>query len=115
MKQIPTPDQVRASVERIASSSPFIHADSLTQFLQYIVEQALNGNCQTLKEYTLGLEVFRRGVDFDPKNDTIVRVQARALRSRLASYYETEGHDAPVRVSVPKGSYVPVFELIMPA
>jgi TolB-like protein/Tfp pilus assembly protein PilF len=55
--------------------------------------------------------VFRRGVAFDPKSDTIVRVQARTLRSRLAAYYDTEGRDDPVRVSVPKGSYVPVFEL----
>ena len=96
---------------RICASSEFVHASSLTQLLQYIVEQALNGNCQALKEYTLGVEVFHRGVSFDPKSDTIVRVQARTLRSRLAAYYETEGCHDPVRVSVPKGSYVPVFEL----
>lgn len=111
LKQIPTPDQVRAGVRRITASSQFVHAGSLTQFLEYIAEQALDGNCHVLKEYTLGVEVFRRGVDFDPKSDTIVRVQARTLRSRLAAYYETEGRDDPVRVSVPKGTYVPVFEL----
>ena len=114
VKQIPTPEQVRTSVRRIAASGHFVHAGSLTQLLQYIVEQALSGNAQSLKEYTLGVEVFHRGTDFDPKCDTIVRVQARTLRSRLASYHEAEGHDDPVRVSVPKGTYVPVFELTTP-
>ena len=114
VKRIPTPDQVRASLGRVTASSQFVHAGSLTQFLQYIVEQALNGNRQSLKEYTLGVEVFRRGAAFDPKSDTIVRVQARTLRSRLAAYYETEGRDDPVRVTVPKGTYVPVFELRTP-
>ena len=101
-------------MQRIAASDQFVHAGSLTQFLHYIVEQALEGNGQSLKEYTLGVEVYHRGVDFDPKRDTIVRVQARTLRSRLASYYENEGRVDPVRISVPKGTYAPVFELSSP-
>ena len=92
-KQAPEAEQVRAAVERIVASKHLIHAESVANLLKYIVEQTLNGKAESLKEYTLGVEVFQRGTNFNPKEDTIVRVQARALRSRLESYYETDGRN----------------------
>ena len=62
-----------------------------------------------LKEYTLGVEVFGRGGDFDPRQDTIVRVQARRLRERLVDYYALSGTADPVRIGLPTGHYVPSF------
>lgn len=112
-QQGPKAEQVRAAVERILASNHLVHADSVSSLLKYIVEQALEGKSQSLKEYTLGVEVFHRGPDFDPKADTIVRVQARTLRSRLESYYQTDGRKDPIRVIVPKGTYVPSFELVI--
>ena len=113
-KQAPEAEQVRAAVERIVASKHLIHAESVANLLKYIVEQTLNGKAESLKEYTLGVEVFQRGPNFNPKEDTIVRVQARALRSRLESYYETDGRNDPIRVIVPKGAYVPTFETATP-
>jgi adenylate cyclase len=70
----------------------------------------LNGRPELLKEYNLGLEVFQRPADYDPKIDPIVRVQARRLRSKLDEYYASEGADASVVIHIPKGAYTPVFE-----
>jgi TolB-like protein len=70
----------------------------------------LNGRPELLKEYNLGLEVFQRPPDYDPKIDPIVRVQARRLRSKLDEYYASEGADTSLVIHIPKGAYVPVFE-----
>jgi TolB-like protein len=63
-----------------------------------------------VKEYTVGVEAFGRPADYDPKIDPIVRVQARRLRAKLDEYYATEGATDTVRITLPKGGYVPVFE-----
>src|SRR6266481_2977660 len=91
----PPPDEVRAELER---------------FLRLVVERTLNGRPELLKEYNLGLEVFQRPPDYDPKVDPIVRVQARRLRSKLDEYYASEGADASLVIHIPKGAYMPVFE-----
>src|SRR5678815_1558106 len=113
-KRAPEAEQVRAAVQRIVTSKHLIHAESVANLLKYIVEQTLNDKAESLKEYTLGVEVFQRGSNFNPKEDTIVRVQARALRSRLESYYKTDGRNDAIRVIVPKGAYVPTFEMATP-
>ncbi|MGA2599138.1 MAG: hypothetical protein ABSH09_19355 [Bryobacteraceae bacterium] len=63
-----------------------------------------------MKEYLIGLEVFNRQEAFDPRVDSIVRVEARRLRTKLEEFYLTEGHDSEIRIQLRKGSYVPVFE-----
>jgi hypothetical protein len=73
------------------------------------VEETAAGRGGAIKEYTLGLNVFDRGDEFNPRLDPIVRVQARNLRSRLEKYYETQGAEDPIRIELPKGTYVPVF------
>ena len=83
---------------------------SLCRFLRYVVEETLAERAEAIKEYTLGVEVFERGDTFDPREDPIVRVQARNLRMRLARYYAGPGANDPVRIAVPKRTYVPVFE-----
>jgi TolB-like protein/tetratricopeptide (TPR) repeat protein len=69
------------------------------------VERTLAGLGRQLKEYSIGVDVFGRGESFDPRADTIVRAQARKLRSKLAKYYETEGKHNPLRIEFLKGSY----------
>lgn len=83
---------------------------SLCRFLRYVVEETLEARGSAIKEYTLGLEVFERGPQFDPREDPIVRVQARNLRARLERYYAGPGANDPVRIDVPKRTYVPVFQ-----
>ncbi|UHQ20196.1 hypothetical protein LVB87_03265 [Lysobacter sp. KIS68-7] len=106
----PGPGAIRAQLEAILASPQFANAPSIGKMLRFVVEHALDGKADRLKEYTLGVEVFDRGGDFDPRQDTIVRVQARRLRERLTEYYRLSGAADPVRISLPTGHYVPTFE-----
>ena len=103
----PPPDEVRAELERILCSQALGGSDQLKRLLRLVVERTLNGRPELLKEYNLGLEVFQRPPDYDPKIDPIVRVQARRLRSKLDEYYAGEGADASFVIHIPKGAYVP--------
>ena len=96
---------VRNQLARILRSPLFTGAPSLSRFLSYLVELSLAGNSNGLTEYSLGVDVFDRGESFDPTTDTIVRVQARRLRSKLEQYYKTEGIEDPVVVELPRGQY----------
>jgi TolB-like protein len=106
------PDEVRAQLERILSSQALAGSDQLKRLLRLVVEQTLNGHPELLKEYSLGLEVFHRPPDYDPKVDPIVRVQARRLRSKLDEYYAREGANDRIVIQIPKGAYVPVFDAL---
>jgi hypothetical protein len=96
-------------LERILNSAQLVTSPSLSRFLRYIVEETLAGRSAEIREYTLGVHVFDRGEDFNPRLDPIVRVQARNLRSRVAKYYEGPGAEDPIRIELPKGTYVPIF------
>jgi hypothetical protein len=76
-----------------------------------LVEQTLSGEGARLKEYTIGLDVFQRRSDYDPQVDSTVRVHAGKLRDKLRVYYLTDGHDSPLRIELPRGSYLPAFRL----
>ena len=104
----PSPEAVRAQLDKILASHAFAGAERPGRFLRFIVEQALAGN--PLKETLLGIEVFGRNPSYDPRLDGVVRVEAVKLRARLKEYYETEGAAEPVRIDVPKGGYLPCFE-----
>src|SRR4051812_19313743 len=101
-------------LERILKSAPMVTSPSLSRFLRYIVEETLAGRSAAIREYTLGVHVFDRGEDFNPRLDPIVRVQARNLRTRVAKYYETQGVDDPIYIELPKGTYVPIFHQRIP-
>ena len=77
----------------------------LRRFLQYLVEQALTGHAGDVKEYAIGVDVFGRGPAFDPRTDTIVRVQARRLRAKIDDYYRREGTSDPLVFQLLKGRY----------
>lgn len=79
-----------------------------------MVEQALQGDTDKLNEFVLGLEVFNRGDSFDPRIDSIVRVEARRLRERLRKYYEQEGRDDPIVITLRPRSFVPEFNQASP-
>lgn len=104
-------DLVRTQLVRIVNSRQFRNAPRLSRFLTFVVEQCLAGRSDQLKGYTIGLEVFDKGTDFDPQTDTIVRVQARALRQKLDQYYTQDGADDPVHIVIAKGGYLPEFYL----
>jgi Tol biopolymer transport system component len=82
----------------------------MNRFLKYIVETTLEGRGALIKEYVIALEVFEKPDGYDPREDSTVRTEASKLRTRLGRYYENEGREDPVIISIPKGGYVPVFQ-----
>jgi hypothetical protein len=103
-------DQVNRQMELILDSRHFRQNKSLEKFLRYVVAKKISGEEGELKEFTIGLEVFQRGADYDPRKDAVVRVQANVLRKRLAGYYEEEGAQDEIVIEMPKGHYVPQFQ-----
>jgi Tol biopolymer transport system component len=98
---------VRAQLEKVLASEVFSRSPQLRRFLSFVVEQSLSAQGHTLKESVLAHELYGKGTDFDGGTDPVVRVDARRLRDKLREYYE--GRSDPVVISLPKGSYVPVF------
>jgi TolB-like protein len=111
--KIPTPE-ILSQLEKVLASRAFRHASRLSRFLRYTAEYALNGHTVKCKEFVLGMEVFDKPPTFDPRIDSIVRVEACRLRSRLKIYYESEGQADRVVIEYPKGGYLPTFRLAQP-
>ena len=105
-----TQEQIRNALARILSSEGFSASARNRRLLEYVVGETLAGRADRIKAYTLATVVFERGADFDPQLDPVVRLEASRLRKALEHYYLTAGKDDPIRVSIPKGSYIPSFE-----
>ncbi|MGI4853533.1 MAG: hypothetical protein ACRYF4_05720 [Janthinobacterium lividum] len=100
---------VRQQLDRLLLSVHFRNSRRYPALLRYIVEQTLLGHRATLKERTLGIEVFGRPVDYDTAADPIVRVTIAEIRKRIAQYYHEEAHTAELRIELNPGSYIPEF------
>lgn len=103
-------NELDRQVERILASQAFAKSRRLQDLLRYTVEQIKTGRGETIKEYLLAVEVFGRKPSFDPRFDSIVRVQAARLREKLEKYYATEGGSDTIRIAIPKGAYVPTVQ-----
>lgn len=104
------PADVREALERVLASPSFANSGRLSRMLRFVVDRTLAGQGGELKEYLVGVEVFDRPVEYDPRLDSIVRVEARRLRSKLAEHYAAEGAADPIRILLAKGGYTPAFE-----
>jgi hypothetical protein len=102
-------DQSVRQIDMLIASKELHGADSLCKLLRYLASHALDSPGEPLKEYKIATEVFGRSSDFNPQLDSIIRVQAGRLRSRLAKYYESQGANDLIVVELPKGSYVLSF------
>ena len=100
---------IREELALLLKSKPLAASPTLRALLSFIVTRTLEGNAATLKEYSLGVEVFRRPASYDPRLDPVVRVQASNLRTKLRDYYAGSGAGDPVVIELPRGSYVPRF------
>jgi len=100
---------VEDQLRRVLASTIFAQSARMSRFLRFAVERALAGQSDQLKEYLIGVEVFDRKPNYDPRVDPIVRVEARRLRSKLKSYYDGDGRNDDVVIELPKGAYAPVF------
>jgi len=111
-QEFPSEDDVRRSLERILASRTFRDVEGQKSFIRYTVEETLRNRGDLLKEYSIGIEAFKKKQSFDPRVDPTVRVQAGKLRLRLTKYYQTEGENDPLRIDFPKGSYTPIFHKV---
>ena len=106
---LPDTAAIREQRDRILASASFQKSERLKHFLHFVVEYSLEGRAHELKEYLIGTEVFARKDTFDPALHSIVRVEARKLRSKLEEYYGSDGAGDTLRIELPRGGYAPVF------
>src|SRR4051794_15465852 len=106
----PETEAAQRQLERLLESKLFSRSEQLSRLLRFLVERHLEGRDQEIKESVIGVEVFGRNPDYNPKFDPIVRTEARRLRARLSEYYDGEGKHDAVRIDLPKGGYVPGFQ-----
>src|ERR1700693_3858350 len=99
----------RRQLNRVLASNGFSRNERLTRFLRFVVEQHLEGTNAEIKESVIAVEVFGRGTDHDPKQNSIVRNEAARLRARLNEYYVGDGKNDALVIELPKGGYAPLF------
>jgi hypothetical protein len=102
---------IQEQLERILYSPLFKNSKRYPSLLRYVVERALEGHREHLKERTLGIEVFGREPDYDTNLDPVVRTTAVEIRKRIAQYYHELGHESEIRIDFPPGNYLPEFRL----
>lgn len=102
------PEHIELTLAAVEASAAFRASPRHRALLRFMVEHMIAGDLAALKETMIAVAVFGRPVArFDPKQDSIVRVEARRLRGRLDTYYAAEGREATLRIELPVGSYVP--------
>ncbi|WP_395332885.1 tetratricopeptide repeat protein [Novosphingobium sp. BL-8H] len=102
--------EFQGALSRVVDSATFRSSPRLAELLTHLVQQTIAGHADRLKGYAIALDVFGRDEDFDASSDSIVRVQMTRLRKALVEHYAGEGQDDPVRIVIPRGSYVPLLE-----
>jgi TolB-like protein len=102
-------ETVNKYLQKVISDPVFSVSQILKRFLIFIVQETLQGRSDQLKEYTIGINVLNKPADFNPQADAIVRIHACRLRRALSSYYSKSGKGDLLRISVPKGNYIPFF------
>jgi hypothetical protein len=105
----PERSEIQAELDRILASDAFRRAERHGRFLSFVCETTLKGNGSQINEYMIAHEVFGRGADYSPGEDSVVRRQAHAVRQKLQDYYAGPGKDDAVRIVLPVGRYVPAF------
>jgi hypothetical protein len=105
-------DAIRGQLSQILGSRIFSTSPRMVSFLRFTVESTLQGDLDSLKETCIGVAVFDREPTYDPREDGIVRVEARRLRQKLQAYYETDGLHDQLVIDLPRGAYRPTFTLV---
>lgn len=100
---------IHLQMERLLANPYFSHSRRFPSFLRFVIDHTISGQTDTLKERTLGIEIFGKNADYDTSADPIVRVTAAEIRKRIAQYYQDPGHEHELRISLLPGSYIPQF------
>ncbi|UCG74297.1 MAG: hypothetical protein JSV45_08000 [Chromatiales bacterium] len=104
--------EIRAALAKLQTSEVFAHSQRMLRFLEFVVEAALAGQGERLNQTAIGIDVFDRGAGFDPTADSVVRVEAGRLRSKLLEYYVTDGRHDAWKFEIPKGRYAPEITFV---
>lgn len=110
-----SPENIQRQLRRILASIEFQATGQQRKFLRFVVSETLAGNAHEIKGYTVATRVFGRKADFDQATDPIVSIQANKLRRALERYYLVAGKQDQIRIDLPKGTYVPTFQMRPPA
>jgi hypothetical protein len=110
----PVAEEVRAELDAILASPAFRRSDRQSKFLRFVCEITLAGEGAKLNEILIAHQVFGRGVEYSPGEDSVVRRQAHSLRQKLHDYYNREGRNDSVHIELPVGRYVPAFTYVAP-
>ena len=100
----------KSHVRDVIASPAFKGSRRSQQFLQFVVENALDGHFGELKERNLGIRLFERPASYNTADDAIVRVTACDVRKRLLQYYSEVDAGCEFRIELPPGSYIPEFQ-----
>ncbi|MFC7053331.1 hypothetical protein ACFQI3_11595 [Hansschlegelia quercus] len=109
--EAPSAQAIRQQLDKLCASGSLKLSERNRRFLAFVVNEALEGRGERIKAYTIGVDVFGRGSDFDPATDPIVRIEATRIRTALALYYDGPGASDPVHIMIPPGSYAPIFRI----
>jgi hypothetical protein len=101
--------KAQEELDRILKSPAFHGSPRCSQFLQFVVDRALDGQYDALKERMIGIEVFGRNPSYQTEGDSVVRVRASDVRRRLSQYYSVTETAPLCRINIPSGSYIPHF------
>src|ERR1700682_5227243 len=107
--------ELRAHLEEIINGPAFKGSHRSQEFLKHIVERALRGDFDDLRERQVGINLFGRSAAYDTAEDAIVRVTASDVRKRLFQHYGQPDRDSGFRIDLPSGSYIPEFRCLSPA
>ncbi len=107
-----TAELLSQQLDRVLCSPQFRNSRRCQSLLRFVVESALEGNADRLKERVIGSAVFGRDADYDTNQDAVVRNAAAEVRKRLAQYYLESSQEGEIRIEMPSGSYVPEFHLL---
>jgi len=106
----------KAELQQVLHSPQFRRAPKLQRFLELICDYHFQNRREEITEFLIATTVFGKGPQFDPSDDSLVRVQAREIRRRLREYYQNEGAASRIVLDIPVGSYLPAFtEVALPA
>jgi len=108
-------ESFRAQVERILQNKNLRLSEGQRRLFSYLAEKSLAGEADELKEYVIGVDAFGKPASYDPRQESVVRMQVARLRQKLTDYYRAEGADDPILVDLPKGGFKVTFTPRAPA
>jgi hypothetical protein len=97
-------------VERLLQSATFRNAEVLRRLLKFLADKSIAGDAEQLKEYTIAVDGLGKSASYDPRQDSLVRIEISRLRGKLADYYRTEGEHDSLVLAIPKGRFKPTWE-----